>query len=140
MLEVYMSVWPAAAPAPSLSTHEGDLVLVSIDVAANDLESLLEALSRVDFPINPQIYHNAEITYRYTDGHEKTEPTTLVEFPAYAGRLREVKQALSAYGFDPGCVSVTGMWEELHAESAPESAPPGASYLSRRRSRSPHQP
>jgi len=136
-----MSVWPAAAaPAPSLSSREGDLVLVSIDVVARDLEALLEALARVDFPINPQIYHDAEMVYRYTDGGEKTEPITLVEFPAYAGRLREVSDALAAFGFDPGCVSVTGMWEELHAESVAEPAPPGAGYVSRRRSKSHYQP
>ena len=131
-----MSVWPAAVPAPSLSSGEGDLVSVSIDVVARNLESLLEALARVDFPINPQIYHDAAIVYRYSDGREKTESTTLVEFPAYAGRLGEVREALAAFGFDPGSVSVTGMWEELHAESLPEPAPPGASYVSRRRSKS----
>jgi len=137
-----MSVWPsaAAAPAPSLSSREGDLVLVSINVIARDLESLLEALARVDFPINPQIYHDAEMVYRFSDGRERSEPTTLVEFPAYAGRLREVSDALAAFEFDPGCISVTGMWEELHAESAPEPAPPGSGYVSRRRSRGHYHP
>jgi hypothetical protein len=130
-----MSVWPAAVPSPSLSSREGDLVSVSIDVAPRDLEALLESLARVDFPINPQIYHDAEMVYQYRDGHEKTEATTLVEFPAYAGRLGEVREALAAFGFDPGSVSVTGMWEEIHAECAPEPAPPGAAYVSRRRSK-----
>jgi len=131
-----MSVWAAAVPTPSLSSHEGDLVSVSIDVVARDLEALLEALARVDFPINPQIYHDAEMVYRFSDGQEKTESTTLVEFPAYAGRLNEVREVLAAFRFDPGSVSVTGMWEEIHAESVSEPAPPGASYVSRRRSKS----
>ena len=135
-----MSVWPAAAPSPSLSSREGDLVLVSIDVAARDLESLLEALARVDFPINPQIYHDAELVYRFTDGRQRTETATLVEFPAYAGRLQEVRDAVAVSGFDPGCVSVTGMWEELHSERTPEPAPPKVSSVARRRSKAHHQP
>ncbi len=113
-----MSVPASEVPTPSLSSCEGDLVSVSIDVVARDLEALLEALARVDFPINPQIYHDAEVVYQYSDGHEETESTTLIEFPAYAERLREVREALAASGFDPGCVSATGMWEELHAERA----------------------
>jgi hypothetical protein len=117
MLEDGMSVWPAAVPTPSLSSREGDLVSVSIDVVPRDLEALLEALARVDFPINPQIYHDAEVVYRYSDGREKTESATLIEFPAYAGRLGEVRDALAAFGFDPASLSVTGMWEEIHSES-----------------------
>jgi hypothetical protein len=140
MLEERMGVWPSAVPTPSLSSGEGDLVSVSIDVAARDLEPLLEALARVDFPINPQIYHDAEMIYRYGDGSEKTESTTLVEFPAYAGRLNEVRDALAAYGFDPGSVSVTGMWEQIHAQSVSEPAPPGAGYVSRQRSKPHYQP
>jgi hypothetical protein len=124
-----MSVWAGAVPTPSLSSREGDLVSVSIDVAARDLEALLEALARVDFPINPQIYHDAEVVYRYGDGHEKTESATLIEFPAYAGRLKEVREALAASGFDPASVSVTGMWEEIHGEC-----------VSRRRSKLRYQP
>ena len=136
-----MSVWPAAVPTPSLSSREGDLVSVSIDVVARDLEALLEALARVDFPINPQIYHDAEMVYRYDDGRETTESTTLVEFPAYAGRLGEVREAMAAFAFDPDTVSVTGMWEEIHAESVTEPAPPGASYVSRsRRIKTRYQP
>lgn len=135
-----MGVWPAAVPTPSLSSREGDLVSVSIDVVARDLEALLEALARVNFPINPQIYHDAEMVYRYGDGHEKTELTTLVEFPAYAGRLGEVRDALAAFGFDPGSVSVTGMWEEIHTESASEPPPAGGVQVSRRRSKSRYQP
>ena len=135
-----MSVWPARVPAPSLSSGEGDLVSVSIDVVPRNLEALLEALARVDFPINPQIYHDAEMVYRYPDGRERTESTTLVEFPAYAGRLAEVREALARFGFDPETVSVTGMWEELHAPGALEPAPPGAGYALRRRSKFHNQP
>ena len=98
-----MSVWPALAPSPSLSSSEGVLVCVSIDVDPRFLEELLEALARVEFPINPRIYH---------------EPTTLVEFPAYSGRLDEVRQALAAHRFDPDSIRVTSMLDEIHGESA----------------------
>ncbi len=126
-----MSVWSAAAPSPSLSGREGALVSVSIDVDPRDLEELLEALARVEFPINPQIYHNAEMVYVQPGGQEESISTTLVEFPAYAGRLEEVREALAAYGFDPESVYVTSMLAEIHAESALEPAPEGAKYVSR---------
>jgi len=51
-----MSVWPKILQeSPSLSTAEGALVSVSIHVEPHRLESLLEALALVSFPINPQI-------------------------------------------------------------------------------------
>lgn len=129
-----MSVWSAAEPAsPSLSTGEGDLESVSISVEPRQLESLLEALAQVDFPINPQIYHDAALVYSYPDGSQRTEPATLVEFPAYQARLPQVRAALAAYGFDPSIVSVATMWEAIHTEGQPEPAPPGAAYRSRRR-------
>jgi len=128
-----MSVWHSAAPSPMLSGRDGALVSVSIDVDPRDLEELLEALARVEFPINPQIYHNAEMVYVYSNGEEETAAVTLVEFPAYAGRLEEVRYALSADGFDPASVYVTRMLDEIHAGSPAEPAPEGARYLSRHR-------
>jgi hypothetical protein len=129
-----MSVWPKTLPATaSLSTAEGTLVSISIHVEPHCLESLLEALAQVSFPINPQIYHDAAMVYRYADGREEAEAITLVEFPAYAGRLDEVRRGLEAYSFDAECVRVTGMLDEIHAEPQPEPAPPGASYVSRHR-------
>jgi hypothetical protein len=76
-----------------LSGNEGELVSVSIEVDARSLESLLEVLSQVTFPINPQIYHG---------------PITTVEFPAYETRLEEVRRTLATYGFDA---------EDVHAVS-----------------------
>jgi hypothetical protein len=100
MLEESMSVWPKLEPAsPSLSGSEGALVSVSIGVAPRYLESLLEALAQLPFPINPEIYHGAA--------------ATLVEFPAYAGRLEEVRGALDAYGFDRSSLHVTSMLDEI---------------------------
>jgi hypothetical protein len=116
---------------PSLSTSEGALVSVSISVDPRRLESLLETLASVSFPINPQIYHDAVIVYRYPDRHEEAQPTTLVEFPAYDHRLGEVRQVLEACGFDPADVKATSMLEEIHSADAMEPAPAGAAYVSR---------
>jgi len=103
MLEVFMSVWPNLIPATlALPDSEGALVSISIQVAPRNLESLLEALARIDFPINPQIYHDAV-------------PNTLVEFPAYENHLTEVYRALQSFGFEPGCVTVTPMLAAIQA-------------------------
>ena len=113
-----MSVWPNTMPAsPSLSGREGALVSVSIDVDPRLLESLLEALAQTSFPINPQIYHDAAVTYLYADGHEDTQTATLVEFPAYEGRLDEVRNTLSAYGLEPASVLATSMLDEIQREA-----------------------
>jgi hypothetical protein len=134
MREELMSVWPNVLPeTPSLSTAEGALVSVSITVDPPCLESLLEALATASFPINPQIYHDAALVYRYADGQEQSEPATLVEFPAYAGRVEEVRRGVEAYGFDPDCIRVIGMLDEIQSEPRPEPAPAGAAYVSRYR-------
>ncbi len=115
----------------ALCGREGALVSISIHVDPRHLESLLEALAQLNFPINPQIYHDAALVYRYPDNHEETEATTLVEFPAYEAQLDEVRAALRAYGFDAGSLHVTGMLDEIHAEYPVEPAPDGAPYVSR---------
>jgi hypothetical protein len=121
-----MSVWP-------LSSSEGQLVSVSIRVDPGQLESLLEALAQVSFPINPQIYHDAAVVYRYPDDREETESATLVEFPAYEARLSEVRKGLEAYGFEPASMLVVAMLDEIQSSAQPEPAPPGARYISRYR-------
>lgn len=126
-----MSVWLQSSAA--LSGSEGTLVSISVDVDARDLESLLEVLARVSFPVNPQIFHDAALVYRFPDGHEETESTTLVEFPAYAGQLNEVREALALCGFDPARARVTDMLSEIHAGPLPEPAVPGAPYTVRYR-------
>lgn len=127
-----MSVLPETLPGPSsLSSREGTLVSVSIGVDPRDLEMLLEALARIGFPINPEIYHDAAVVYSYPDGRKETEAETLVEFPAYQRRLDEVRHALEAYGFDPASAQVTAMLDNIHAASVPEPVPEGAAYVSR---------
>jgi hypothetical protein len=134
MLEDSMSVWPKTLPdTPSLSTAEGALVSVSIHVEPHCLESLLEALARVSFPINPQIYHDAALVYRFADGREETESITMVEFPAYEARLAEVRHSIQAYGFPPGCIHAIGMLEQIQSDLQEEPAPEGSAYVSRHR-------
>jgi hypothetical protein len=117
MLEDSMSVWPSTLPAsPSLSGREGALVSVSIDVDPRRLEPLLEALARTGFPINPQICHDAAVVYVSADGREETHTVTLVEFPAYEGRLDEVRSALNSHGFEPATVHATSMLGEIQRD------------------------
>jgi len=132
MLEDCMRACRKTTPANlALSGREGNLVSVSISVEPRNLESLLEALAQVSFPINPQIYHDAAVVYVYADQRQESELATLVEFPAYAGQLEEVRVAVTASGTPAGNIRVTGMLEDIHAEGALEPAPPGAAYVSR---------
>jgi hypothetical protein len=117
-----MSTASAFVPSLALST-EGALVSIAIRVEPRHLESLLEALARLEFPINPQIYHDAEIRLLHPDGCDELVATTLVEFPAYNRRLDDVYRALEAQGFDCDSVLVTSMLDELG--SAPPSEPAG---------------
>ena len=119
--------------ASALCGREGPLLSVSISVDPRHLESVLEALAQLTFPINPQIYHDAALIYHFPDDHEETEGTTLVEFPAYEAQLVDVRGALYAFGFDPNSLHVTGMLDEIHAEHPLEAAPAGAPYVSRHR-------
>jgi hypothetical protein len=127
MLEALMTV---------LSTQEGQLLLVSISVEPRRLELLLETLAQLAFPVNPEIYHDARLVYQYADGHEERETTTLVEFPSYEDHLDEVRDALSAAGFDPECVRAINMLDEIHSDRIAEIAPAGSRYVARYRVKS----
>jgi hypothetical protein len=89
-----MSVWHGAFPAPSLNGADGELVCVRISVDPRELEEILECLAGVSFPVNPQIYHGVP---------------TIVEFPAWGGRLDELRESLRNFGFDPSAVAVQDM-------------------------------
>jgi hypothetical protein len=59
------------------------------------LEDLLETLSSLDFPVNPQLYHQlAQVA---------------VEFPAYAPQVDKVRDALLAAGFNPESLGISPM-------------------------------
>ena len=128
-----MSVWPSVLPAPSPALHgsEGELVSVSVTVEPRDLEDLLEALATVEFPINPQIYHDATVMYAGRDGAEHTARCTLVEFPAYAERVPKIRGVLESSGFENGAISVASMLDEIHGGERVEPGPPGAAYTYR---------
>ena len=115
-----------ALSAPSLKGSEGDLVSVRVCVEARLLETLLDSLSQLCFPVNPQIYHQAGIGYVYPDGREDIRPTTMVEFPAFSNRLPEVRGALASAGLPAESLHVSGMFEKIHSAHDAEPAPEGA--------------
>jgi len=82
-----------AVPCPQPFGLEGDLVSLRISVEPRQLEDLLEALARLDFPVNPQLYHRP--------GH------VTVEFPAYSDRVDEVRDGLRRTGFNAAGLEVS---------------------------------
>jgi hypothetical protein len=124
-----------SVPPDCLATSEGALISISIAVQPRNLESLLEALAEVAFPVNPGIFHDAAIVTRYSDGRKEIQSTTLVEFPAYEGRVDEVRRALERCGFGGDCIQVTAMLEDLQSDQHAEQVPAGAGYVSRHRVR-----
>ena len=129
-----MSVWPSSSPVPSHALHgsEGELVSISVTVEPRDLEDLLEALATVEFPVNPQIYHDAAVVYVGQDGTERVERSSLVEFPAYAEWVPKIRTVLAACGFEYGAISVASMLDQIHGGERTEPAPAGAAYAYRR--------
>lgn len=125
-----MSVWPSTyeTGTPALCGSEGELVSIAVCVAPRDLEHLLEALATLDFPINPQIYHDAAVVYVERDGRQRVEPSTIVEFPAYARRVPKIRGVLETCGFTSDAVSVSPMLDQIHSAERMEPAPPGAGY------------
>lgn len=126
-----MSVRPEASlpSSDALCGTEGELVSATIAVQPRLLERLLEGLAHVQFPINPQIYHNAVVARIYPDGSREEEPATIVEFPAYAGRLDEVRRLLAQRGFDPASLWAKNMLDEIHTGFYSQPAPAGAPYV-----------
>jgi hypothetical protein len=99
----------------SLFTLEGELVFVRLAVEPRLLEDLLDALTHVDFPINPELRHNAE----ESDGRM----LTVVEFPAYAARIDDVRDTLRLCGFDPSGLRVSSMLDELQSSASHAQTP-----------------
>ncbi len=132
-----MSTASAFVPSLALSSTEGTLVSIAIRVEPRHLESLLEVLARLEFPINPQIYHDAEIIFLHPDGYDEPVATTLVEFPAYHRRVDDVYRALDRGGFDRDSVLVTSMLDELGSAPLSESTGPKRGWAVRSRYRMP---
>ncbi len=109
-----MSVWPTPLSAsPALVSTEGELQSVRIAVDPRLLEDLLEALSELAFPINPQICHPVSDSLCAGSGI----PLTMVEFPAYSGHVDQVCRVLDRGGFERDSWTVTSMLDELHSRS-----------------------
>lgn len=88
-----MSSWSQQPLAPPLFGSEGELVLLRINVEPRLLEDLLDALAHLDFPVNPELCHRSA--------------QVVVEFPAYEGKIDEVRGILRAYRFDPEALEKT---------------------------------
>ena len=72
---------------------EDELVSLRVSVEPRLLEDLLEALARLDFPVNPRLYHRPlQVT---------------VEFLASSRRVDDVRGALSNHGFSASSLEVT---------------------------------
>jgi hypothetical protein len=128
-----MSVWSYATTthSPTLLGSEGELVSISVTVESRDLEDLLEALAALDFPINPQIYHDAAVVYVDHDGGQRVEPATMVDFPAYAEHLPKIRSVLESTGFGSNTISISPMLDGIRAEEHVQKAAPGAGYAYR---------
>ena len=128
-----MSVWPntTSTSSPALCGSEGELISVSVIVEPRDLEKVLEALAMLDFPVNPQIYHDAAVISVEHSGRERVDPTTIVEFPAYAERLERIRRLMEGCGFRKDALSVSPMLDDLHSDEHMERAPAAGVYAYR---------
>jgi hypothetical protein len=91
-----MSVRPDDSGLPfALFGLDGELICLRITVEPKLLEDLLETLSSLDFPVNPQLYHrHAQVS---------------VEFPAYSAQVDQVRDALRHNGFNPKSLELSAV-------------------------------
>ena len=79
----------------ALFGSQGELVSLRITVEPRLLEDLLETLSTLDFPVNPQLYHRpAQVE---------------VEFPAYSTQVDQVRESLRQHSFDTQSLEVSAI-------------------------------
>lgn len=124
-----MSVRPDFFPSsPALSGAEGELVSVHVYSEPRRLERLLECLAELSFPVNPQLYHQAGISYVYPDGGEESRQGTIVEFPAFSEKLDEIRKVMKAANLSADHLYVRGMLEDIHSDSHSVAAPNGFPY------------
>ena len=96
-----MSIRPDDSGLPfALFGLGGELVSLRVTVEPRLLEDLLETLSSLEFPVNPQLYHrHAEVS---------------VEFPAYSTQVDHVRDALRHDGFNPGSLELSTVLTVAH--------------------------
>ncbi len=88
-----------AVASPLFAGPEGELLLVRLQVPAVNLETVLDSLALLPFPINPELRHGY--------------PESVVEFPAYATRTEEIRCVLDASGLTGVRVSVSPLMLSL---------------------------
>jgi hypothetical protein len=81
---------------PSLFGLNGELVLVRIGADPRHLEDLLEALARLDFPVNPELHHRPG--------------SVLIEFPAYENQVNDVRAMFDRSGIEAPDLEVYRMF------------------------------
>ena len=96
-----VSLNPVCA-TPVLAGRDGELLLVRIRIPSSRLESILDSLAELPFPINPELHHGF--------------PDSTVEFPAYASRKPEIRKALNAAGLSNVEFDASPMLAALTAE------------------------
>jgi hypothetical protein len=117
-----MSAWSdPIIPDAVLGGAAGELVSIRITVDPHRLESLLEALAAVSFPVNPQLHHQAVLVGIGPGGRREARAVTVVEFPAYENHLAEVKTILEKGDFPPDTVHLCRMLDDIQSGS-PERA------------------
>ena len=90
-----MTVLQDPGDSTALLGREGELLSVRVSVEPRFLEDLLEALAALDFPVNPQLYHQTGLT--------------TVEFPAYSAQLEKIRGVLARHGFDSRSITHAGV-------------------------------
>jgi hypothetical protein len=78
----------------ALISPEGELVSLRIEAEPSSLENLLETLASLNFPVNPDIDHQA------------LPARVAVEFPAWENQIPEVRRALRRGGFGNATLQV----------------------------------
>ena len=91
----------------TLAGSQGELGLVRITVAPHFLEDLLDALSGLSFPVNPQILH--------------LNPETVVEFPAYSAGLEEVRRLFRQHPVELRELEVISMLAAIQCQDRGQS-------------------
>ena len=86
---------PAAHGTSPLRTSDGELLDLSVSVELRQLEILLDTLSALPFPVNPEIVHS-----------NAPEQPVAVRFPAYHRRMPGVIRSLEEAGFTRDLLTV----------------------------------
>jgi hypothetical protein len=97
------------------TTDLNALTCVRLEFDPRSLERVLDILANLTFPVNPAIHHPPGVF----PGSAAPRPhCTVVEFPAYAADLPEVRRAIGDADLPEVKVAVAAMSEVLRAPAA----------------------